>query len=138
MTRRNKFNPLSGNPTKWSNTFRQFVGKLQTNCLNVYDHFVGLALKWLKKLLKFEACHGPFDIQGNYLTFLSSFIQRSQNNLFKVLFPLPLSIWLKIKWTNYSKLNCYEMKFKRNIFIQIWWHESNLTEKYFLAYLKYI
>ena len=40
-------NPLSTNPTKWSNTLKQFVGKLPTNCLSVFDHFVGLALKGL-------------------------------------------------------------------------------------------
>ena len=40
-------NPLSANPTKWSNKFKQFVGKLPTNCLSVFDHFVGLALKGL-------------------------------------------------------------------------------------------
>ena len=39
------FNPVSANPTKWSNTLKQFVGKLPTNCLSVFDHFVGLALK---------------------------------------------------------------------------------------------
>ena len=32
--------PLSANPT---NTLKQFVGKLPTN---LFDHFVGLALKW--------------------------------------------------------------------------------------------
>ena len=41
-------NPLSANPTKLSNTLKQFVGKLPTNCLSVFDHFVGLALKGLK------------------------------------------------------------------------------------------
>ena len=40
-------NPLSANPTKWSNTLKQFVGNLPTNCLSVFDHFVILALKWL-------------------------------------------------------------------------------------------
>ena len=40
-------NPLSANFTKWSNTLKQFVGKLLTNCLTVFDHFVGLALKGL-------------------------------------------------------------------------------------------
>ena len=40
-------NPLSANFTKWSNTLKQFVGKLPTNCLRVFDHFVGLALKGL-------------------------------------------------------------------------------------------
>ena len=41
------FNPLSANPTKWSNTLKQFVGKLPTNCLSVIYHFKILALKWL-------------------------------------------------------------------------------------------
>ena len=39
---------LSANPTKWSNTLKQFVGKLRMNCLSVLDHFVGLALKGLR------------------------------------------------------------------------------------------
>ena len=42
------FNPLSANPTKWSNTLKQFVGNLPTNCLSVFDHFVKLVLKVLK------------------------------------------------------------------------------------------
>ena len=41
------FNPLSDNPTKWPNTFEQFVRKLPTNCLSVFDHFVKLGLKGL-------------------------------------------------------------------------------------------
>ena len=49
-TRYSSFNPLSANPTKWSNTLKQFVGNLPTNCLSVFDHFVGLALKGLRKL----------------------------------------------------------------------------------------
>ena len=39
---------LSAKFIKWSNTLKQFVGKLATNCLSVFDHFVGLALKELK------------------------------------------------------------------------------------------
>ena len=41
------FNLLSAHPTKWSNTLKQFVGKLRTNCLSLFDHFVSLALKGL-------------------------------------------------------------------------------------------
>ena len=41
------FNPLSANPTKWSNAIKQFVGNLATNCLSMFDHFVILALKGL-------------------------------------------------------------------------------------------
>ena len=44
-------NALNANPTKWSNTFKQFVGKLPRNCLSVFDHFVGLAFKVLKRLV---------------------------------------------------------------------------------------
>ena len=41
-------NPLSANPTKWSNTLKQYVGNLPTNCLSVFDHFVKLTLKGLR------------------------------------------------------------------------------------------
>ena len=40
-------NPLCANPTKQSNTLKQFVGKKPTNCLCVFDHFLGLVLKGL-------------------------------------------------------------------------------------------
>ena len=39
------FDLLSANPTKWSNTLKQFVGKSTTNCLGAFEHFIGLALK---------------------------------------------------------------------------------------------
>ena len=35
-------NPLSANPTKWSNALKQFVGN------SVFDHFMGSALKGLQ------------------------------------------------------------------------------------------
>ena len=44
-------NSLSVNLTKWSNTLKQFVGNLPTNCFSVFDHFVRLALKGLKTQL---------------------------------------------------------------------------------------
>ena len=40
-----RLNALSPNPTKWSNALKQFVSKLLKNCLSVFDHFLGLALK---------------------------------------------------------------------------------------------
>ena len=42
-----EINPLTASPTKWSNTLKQFLGNLLTNCLSVFDHFVKLALKGL-------------------------------------------------------------------------------------------
>ena len=50
-----KFNPSSSNPTKWSNTLKQFVGKWPTNCLCVFDHFVGLELEGLM-ILTCQSC----------------------------------------------------------------------------------
>ena len=43
----NAFKSLSANSEKWSNTLKQFVGNLPTNCLSVFDHFMNLALKGL-------------------------------------------------------------------------------------------
>ena len=40
-------NPLSANQTKWSTILKQFVGNMSTNCLIMFDHFVGLAPKGL-------------------------------------------------------------------------------------------
>ena len=38
--KRGIFNPSSANFTKWSNTLKQVVGKLLTNSLSMFDHFV--------------------------------------------------------------------------------------------------
>ena len=43
------FNPLSANFTKWPNTLKQLSAILPTNCLGLIGHFVGLALKGLRK-----------------------------------------------------------------------------------------
>ena len=40
-------NPVSAKITRWPNTLKQFVGNLPTNCLSVFDHFVGLTFKRL-------------------------------------------------------------------------------------------
>ena len=45
-------NPLSTNFTKQSNKLKQFVDKLPTNYLSVFEHFAGLALKRLKALIR--------------------------------------------------------------------------------------
>ena len=56
-------NPLSTNPTKLSNTLKQFVGKLPMNCLSVFDHFVKLAFteltiaSQLKEIINVRSYH---------------------------------------------------------------------------------
>ena len=46
--------PLSANLIKSSNTLKQFVAKLPTNCFSVFDHFLGLALIGLKPMKLFN------------------------------------------------------------------------------------
>ena len=85
------YGPLRPIITKWSNTLKQFVGKLPTNCLSVFDHFVGLALKGLKvsliemkgKLrpphsvfLKYKYCLNPSDRYYQYLQWRNFCIMR--------------------------------------------------------------
>ena len=48
LTCNNSINPLNAKITKWSNTLKQFISKLPTNFLSVFDHFVGLAFKGLR------------------------------------------------------------------------------------------
>ena len=67
-------NPLSTNFTKWSNTLKQFVGKLPTNCLSVFDHFVGLALKGLTPAESYKQLVTDFE---NSSVFLSSLTQNA-------------------------------------------------------------
>ena len=51
MVNQQDVNPLSANPTKCSNTLKQFVGFLSTNylrltnCLSAFDHLWGWHLK---------------------------------------------------------------------------------------------
>ena len=65
-------NPLSPNLTKWSNTIKQFVGNLPTSCLSVFDHFVKLALKGLRMLVRLSVCGffpqniGPIQVKANW------------------------------------------------------------------------
>ena len=47
-------NLLRANRTKWSNTLKQFVGNLPTNCLSVFDRFVKLTIKRLKDNIKLD------------------------------------------------------------------------------------
>ena len=85
------FKPLSANLTKWSNILKQFVGccrPLPTNCLSVFDHFVGLLLKGLTIKSKSRTIHwcgkstknvSPFS--QNYIVNRSWLCKDSENNL---------------------------------------------------------
>ena len=54
-TRKTKnVNPISANLLEWSNTLKTICRQQPTNCLSVFGHFVGLALKGL--------LHCPFTV----------------------------------------------------------------------------
>ena len=76
------FNPLSTNPTKWSNTFKQFVGKLPTNCLSVFDHFVKLALKGLRYIDQ-QASYARVDLCIINFTSHKTQTKKSIKNVFR-------------------------------------------------------
>ena len=61
----NEINPLSANPTKWSNTLKQLVGKLPTNCLSVFDHFVRLEFKDLTNSCQYSHLFQCFPVFCN-------------------------------------------------------------------------
>ena len=66
-------NPLSAKFIKWSNTLKQFVGKLPTNCLSVFDHFLGLALKGLRKAFS------SLDVNDQFPVFIQTLLNIIQN-----------------------------------------------------------
>ena len=58
-------NLLSANTTKWSNTLKQCVGNVATNCLSVFDHFAGLVLRGLKDaFINSNATDDAFHLQN--------------------------------------------------------------------------
>ena len=91
-------NPLSTNFTKWSNTLEQFVAKLMTNCLNVFDRFVGLALKGLT--FKKSTASSGWDWQlgkssDSKINYLQQFeLLFATANIILVLGKIPVGIYL--------------------------------------------
>ena len=81
-------NPLNANPEKWSNTLKQIVGNLPTICLNVFDHFMNLALKGLNSFVEFFvvcclfSCHFSFTVTVKFTSLfcLLRFIQNNKQN----------------------------------------------------------
>ena len=78
---------LSANPTKWPNTFKQFVGRLPTNCFSVFGHFVKLALKGLTNIYLLNNFNfmAPFSGWGSTASRLEQF--RGGSLLFTNQFP---------------------------------------------------
>ena len=65
--------PLSANPTKWSNTLKQFLGKMPTNCLSVFDYFVKQALKGLRLPADVKDFQLQFFARPRLVEFFTSF-----------------------------------------------------------------
>ena len=122
-----EFNPLSANFTRWSDTLKQFVGKLPTNCLSkrfvcklptsfliVFDHLVGLALKGLST---YRTITGAIFVNIKNMahvcsnTFLSIFL-RSDTIVFRI---ISLLHWLR-------KLT-HQALYKENTIEEIPWRQ---------------
>ena len=82
-------NPLSVNPTKWSNKLKQFVGNLPTTCLSVIDHFVKLALKGYLRYKTITSQNVPSKAQIKNFLFRRKIMFRSQDIQVFVLLTIP-------------------------------------------------
>ena len=101
-----KLNLLSANSTKWSNTLKQFVTKLPTNCLREFGHFVGLAHKELISLFFVIGLRMRFSLRNiiyqvvNFkaISCLQIFFQVFERRLLDVL-----------SWRNFAKYHWREL-----------------------------
>ena len=109
------FNPLSANPAKWSNTLKQFIGKLPTNCLSVFDRFVGLALKGLKV----AAAKKHFPQRVFYWYILLRWIFFIQCNNWKTLFFIKVYRYSKVFLMAMLLLSLKQVSWNKYIFYRL-------------------
>ena len=117
-----KLSRLNANFTKWSNTVKQFVGKLPTNCLTVFDHFLGLALKRLGSIISFITFFGHYEMNPVFVTgqirhrknFWCQFSIWVLNTHLQIILILPVLIgftkWWSI-WTFHASFVCKICRF---------------------------
>ena len=114
---------------KMAKTLKQFLGKLPSNCLSVFDHFVKLALKGLNYVfLKQE--HYQFSLLVCYTIILLQFVARFlkvQESIYYSgltkylaayifwLFLTWLTLWCILPQCNYSKLKLFKISDKNLI-----------------------
>ena len=95
----NVLNPLRANPTKRPNTLKQFVGKLTTNCLSMFHHFLKdcnhiliwrltLVIAWVKELgpggkINEDFCFKPLYNLHNSVSYF--IIKNCSNKFFDIL-----------------------------------------------------
>ena len=97
-------NPLSANHTKWLNTLKTIRRQQPTNCLSVFDHFVGLALKGLYGFSWHHIVSRDFDFKINIsekfkISQILEFFfvkKNSQLKLSKFYLLLRLFVWLNL------------------------------------------
>ena len=136
------FNPLSVIPTKWSNTFKQFVGSSR-RIVWVFDHFVGLALKGLKKVCLILL----WKYSGVSLISILSLSKYRTSQLAQLLFACLTSTTWKVRLnffsevtneTKYSRMD--QIKFVKKAFKKIeviWFAETGDITSYFLKAVFY-
>ena len=123
-------NPLSANPTKLSNTLKQFVGSFPTNCLSVFDHFIKLAFKGLNLRLRnttiyiFRAFFGFSNFKPPPALFRSPFY--STLNFEK---PLHTNQYSKIN-SIFSKISNWSARSDGQLtWLVLWWQSLNFFDE---------
>ena len=126
---------LSANPTKWSNTLKQFVGKLPTNCLSVFGHFVKLTLKGLASNLVFSTVKYLFILLTHFSTMSHFYSPWKHQEKYTRATAHRFFLWYRNKGLAFillTKINhCSQVKTKVNfIKFRIRWYQTMILDIY--------
>ena len=115
---------LSANPTKWSNTLKQFVGKLPTNCLSVFGHFVKLTLKGLASNLVFSTVKYLFILLTHFSPMSHFYSPWKHQEKYTRVYFLAFILLTKINHCSQVKTNVNFIKFS------IRWYQTMILNIY--------
>ena len=115
-TQNDDINPLSVHSTKWSSIL-SICRLLPTNCLSVFDHFVGLALKELISSFFYQNDYNPFHSSTSLSVNADSLFSKQKERLREIVKPIKTTEVL-----TYCKFNI------GNYFWLTWWHLHKLIE----------
>ena len=96
-----------------SNTLKKFVGKLPTNCLSVFDHFAGLALKELNQAF-ITPSQGNYDLINKRLCqYLLSEDNHSLFDIHENIFACLFSVYNIISLSRHEQVCLMRLHFER-------------------------
>ena len=106
---------------------KQFVGNFPTNCLGVFAHFVGLALKWLRQGVESTLIFFSLWFISMYLLFhciamirlfvdqiiILHFFMKKRVAFASIIWKMTPNLWKKSGFTSWG-----------HAFLKIWWREG--------------